>query len=65
MLHGVDGWVLEDMDWCPQTGLAVFEYFNVIMKTHAHQVRLQPTHEGHLNWEEMRDVVPRIFGIHK
>ncbi len=53
--HGVNGWVLQDMEWDPETGVAIFEYSNTISRTTLQEVRVQPTREGHFNWEHMRD----------
>jgi len=49
--HGVDGWVLEDMDWDPKTGLSTFEYSSTTGEPNAFEVRPQPTHEGHEQWQ--------------
>lgn len=45
--HGEDGWVLEDMDWDPITGVAIFEYSNVDGVRHITTSRSQPTSPAH------------------
>lgn len=47
--HGVEGWVLEDMDWDPETGLATFEYFNRSRGETRIEVRYQPVQDSHLH----------------
>lgn len=51
--HGVDGWVLEDMDWDPDTGISTFEYSNTLRPLCCAIIhRAQPTYEGHTGWFE-------------
>ena len=42
--HGVDGWVLEDMEWDPETGIAFFEYSNRNGEPNVLEVRTQSQH---------------------
>ncbi len=51
--HGKDGWILEDMDWEPATGLATFEYSNRHTGTTIFRVRPQPHQDGHVEWPVM------------
>lgn len=50
LAHGEDGWVLEDMDWDPETGISRFEYSN--RQRHGTWVvhRAQPTTPEHVGW---------------
>lgn len=61
--HGVDGWVLEDMDWDPITGLAIFEYSSTTGQLPTRHVRPQPIREGHVEWNAMHDKSAAIFEI--
>lgn len=49
--HGADGWVLEDMDWDPETGISRFEYSNTEKRGTVWVVhRAQPTTPDHVGW---------------
>lgn len=61
--HGVDGWSLEDMDWDPETGLALFEYSNITGHLTVKQVRPQPTREGHVQWSTIHEQPACIFAM--
>lgn len=48
--HGENGWVLEDMDWDPETGISTFEYRNTQRGTTCVIARTQPTCPEHVGW---------------
>lgn len=49
--HGVAGWSLEDMDWDPSTGVAVFTYSHAQLGTRE-VTRAQPCHPSHAGWDD-------------
>lgn len=50
MQHGSDGWVLEDMEWDENDGVARLEYSNRnVIGTRSRFVD-QPTRPGHKSW---------------
>jgi hypothetical protein len=56
-LHGVDGWVLLDMEWHPKSGLATYDYAKYdatgkYLASHCRIVR-QPCADSHEGWDEL------------
>lgn len=53
-MHGRDGWVLEEYDWNPDTGIASLIYERLHPATKAHEyMRLespQPATPNHVGW---------------
>lgn len=53
-MHGRDGWVLEEFDWDPDTGKAVFRYERIEPVTRELEETiyesLQPTDPKHDGW---------------
>lgn len=54
IVHGDDGWILEDMDWDPETGRSRLEYSRKrpgeMPETHVRYVS-QPTRPRHEDWD--------------
>lgn len=64
--HLVDGWLLEDMDWDPVTGLSRFEYSRQVPKAleeRTAEIRMQPTVTQHLGWALLGREEQRVFTI--
>lgn len=64
--HGVDGWVLVDMDWNPDTGIAVYDFVQVdgqgkYIGSATATVR-QPYHPSHEGWSELWNEPQAVFG---
>lgn len=58
VLHGRNGWVLEDMDWDPDTGVSTFLYSRKqpgSVEEIAEVSRSQPTEERHSGWASRRE----------
>lgn len=51
--HGSDGWILEDMDWNPETGVSTFTYERMFDGKRERFVtdRAQPTNPEHQDWD--------------
>lgn len=64
--HLVDGWLLEDMDWDPITGLSRFEYSKQVPKAleeKVAEIRMQPTVPSHLGWNLLGREEQAVFSI--
>lgn len=64
--HGQDGWILEDMDWDPGTGVSTFEYSNSDGLRHMAITRAQPTSPDHVGffhqlWDRKKPGVLRLW----
>lgn len=65
--HGVDGWVLLEMEWHPKTGLATYDYIQFdesgkYVASHRRVVR-QPCSEKHEGWAELWDEPKFIYSM--
>lgn len=65
--HGVDGWVLVDMEWSPESGLASYDFVQfdergAYIASACAIVRqpFAPTHEG---WAELWNKPEVVFGL--
>lgn len=65
--HGVDGWVLVDMDWNPDSGLAVYDYVQYDNKgkflAAASAIVLQPYNHSHEGWHELWNRPEAVFVV--
>lgn len=65
--HGVDGWILTDMDWSPESGVAVYDY--VQLDEHgkyvasACRIERQPCTSKHEGWSELWDRPVLVFTL--
>ncbi len=50
--HGVDGWVLEDMEWNSRTGIASFIYSRDVngVREEREELVAQPYRQSHVDW---------------
>jgi len=65
--HGVDGWVLLDMEWNPDSGVSEYEYaqYDLQGKYLANHKRTerQPYEEKHEGWSELWGTKRTVFSL--
>lgn len=66
--HGVDGWVLVDMEWDPDSGLAVYDFVQYDDRGRfvatATAVARQPYSAKHEGWSELWNEPEHVFGLY-